>query len=207
MIETLFYFCYYAYLRGDLAQAIMYYELLKEEFQSNLGALKEHQLKELKKVKEAIKTGNLPRGDWLSDTHTQGPPTQPTAIFRQDDLVRKIDYNFRQLKDLLQEKNLYLYNLEHPCDPYGAVDMVYMGRKTVYPVEVKKDQGRHDLIGQIMKYDLYHRFRLHYHHYDFVQGITICSSYDPFTLRELKRLGIKTLLYSITENELNLKQL
>lgn len=187
----------------------MYYSFLKDEFRKKKdpNAIKPYQLYELKKVREAIRTGNLSRGSWLDDTPIQGPPTQPTAEFKQDELVWKIHQNFGQLKELLHEGDLYLYNLEHPCEPYGAVDMVYMGKNTVYPVEIKKDQGKHDLIGQIMKYDLYHRFRLHYRHYDFVQSCTVCSSYDNFTLRELKKLKIKPIIYLITGSKLSLKMI
>jgi hypothetical protein len=187
----------------------MYYSFLKDEFRKKKdpNALKPYQLYELKKVREALKTGNLPRGGWLDDAPIQGPCTQPTAEFKQNDLVWKIHQNFRQLKGLLQEENLYLYNLEHNCEPYGAVDMVYMGKNTVYPVEVKKDRGDHALVGQISKYDLYHRFRLHYRHYNFVQSATICSSYDNFTLRELKRLKVKPIVYSIIDDRLSLKML
>lgn len=209
MINTLYFYCYYAFLKGDLPNTEMYYSFLKSEFRKkgDPAALKPHQLCELKRVREALKTGNLPRGGWLDDTASQGPCTQPTAEFKQDELVWKIHQNIGQLKELLQDEELYLYNLEHPCEPYGNVDMVYRGRDTVYPLEVKKDQGRHDLIGQIMKYDLFHRLKLHYRHYDFVQSITVCSSYDDFTLRELKRLKVKPIVYTIINDRLCLKML
>jgi hypothetical protein len=186
----------------------MYYSFLKEEYQKkkDKNSLKVHQLYTLKKIREALNTGNLPRGGWLDDTPVLGPPTQPTAEFKQDKLARIIDQNRDQLKELLKD-DLSLYNLEHPCGDFGKCDMVYMGKDTVYPLELKKDQGRHDLIGQIIKYDLYHRFRLHYRHYDFVQSVTICSSYEPYTLKELKKLRVKTIVYSIVKDKLSLKLL
>lgn len=208
MIESLYFLCYYAYLKGDLQQATIFYDLLKEEFKAagNPGALKDYQYSELLKVKLALATGNMTRTQWLDEPCPQGPPTQSTAVFDQDELVRKIDQNSGQLKSILQDE-ISLYNLEHPCDPYGQVDMVYAGSRTIYPLEVKKDQGRHDLIGQIMKYDLYHKLRLHYKHYDFVQSVTICSSYEPYTLKELKQLGIITIVYTYLDAKFSLKLL
>jgi hypothetical protein len=208
MIKTLYFFCYYAYLQGDLDQALRYYTLLKEEFKDNgwQDALKPHQFKELSAIREAIKSGNIAKNRWLYEPIQQGPSPQPTAEMKQKDLVKKTHQSIDQLKEILQD-DVYLYNLEHPCDPYGKVDMVYQGKNTIYPLEVKKDQGRHDLIGQISKYDLYHKLRLHYHHYEFVQGVTVCSSYDEFALRELKLLGIKTLIYTPDGDRINLKVL
>lgn len=187
----------------------MYYNFLKEEFKTRnqKTPLKPFQLFELKRIREALKSGNLPRGSWLDDTSIQGPPTQSTAKFKQDDLVWGINQNIDQLKKLFNEDQLYLYDIEYPCGPYGEVDMVFMGKGTIFPVEVKKDQGRHDLIGQIGKYDLFHKLRLHYRLYDFVQSVTICSSYDSFTIKELKKLRIKTLAYSVVDGSLNLKML
>ncbi|MBD3260558.1 MAG: hypothetical protein GF334_02600 [Candidatus Altiarchaeales archaeon] len=114
----------------------------------------------------------------------------------QADLVRKIHYEGLEGLNKILGERVDLYNLEHPCPPYGAVDMVYMGSETAYPLEVKKDHGGHDLIGQIMKYDLFFKMRLHLEHYRYVQAVTICKTYDGFALRELKKMGVQTLKYS-----------
>ena len=208
MINTLYFKTYYSFLKGNLPETEMYYSFLKDEFRKRKdpNVLKPYQLYELKRVREAIRTGNLPRGSWIDDTSLQGPPTQPVAELHQDDLVWKIHQNFRQLKELLQDENLYLYDLEHNCEPYGACDMVYMGKNTVYPVEVKKDRGDHALIGQISKYELYFKFQLHLRHYERVHPITICSSYDRFTLANLKQFRILTLVYKQTEDSLTISK-
>lgn len=208
MISNLYYQCYYSYLRGNISDTEMYYSFLKEEYRKikDTSVLKIHQLYELKRIREALNTGNLPRGGWLDEAPILGPPTQPTAEFKQDKLARMIDQNRDQLKGLLKD-DLYLYDIEHACGDFGKCDMVYMGKDTIYPLELKKDQGKHDLVGQIEKYEQYHRFRLHYRHYDFVQGVTVCSSYDSFTLKELKKFRVKTIVYSIAKDKLSLKQL
>jgi hypothetical protein len=85
--------------------------------------------------------------------------------------------------------------------------MVYMGKKTIYPLEVKKDQGRHDLIGQLSKYDLFHKLYLHYKTYEAVQSVAVCGAYEPYTLRELKQLGFKPIAYSLKNEDLSLTAL
>jgi hypothetical protein len=208
MLEALYFTCYYAYLQGDLKTAQIYYTFLKVEFEirGSKDSLSPRQFNELKKIKAAIETGNIAKNKWLDEPAISGP-AQPTAEIRQSELVKKIHYQgLGQLKNILND-DLYLYNVEHPCGNYGAVDMVYTGNETVYPLEVKKDQGRHDLIGQLSKYDLYHKLRLHYKHYREVQSVAICRSYEPFALKELKQLGFVTIQYSLIDDSIQLRLL
>lgn len=208
MIETLYFFCYYAYLLGDLNKTEVYYSMLRDEFKINgrCDSLKDHQLVELKKIKDALITGNISRNKWLNET-IQWPQVSFDIKIKQKELVRKIHTEgLEQLKGILQD-DVYLYNIEHPCTPYGAVDMVYMGKNTVYPVEVKRSKGEHDLIGQISKYDLHHRLQLHYKHYEHVQSVTICNSYQPFAIQELRTMGILTLKYSLNKEGIRINNL
>ena len=54
MIEPLYFFCYYAYLLGDLEKTRMYFSIIREEYKScgKPDSLKEYQLIELKKIKD-----------------------------------------------------------------------------------------------------------------------------------------------------------
>jgi len=206
MFEALYFFCYYSYLLGDLDKSKMYYTLLSNEFKTygTQDSLKEHQFLELKKIKGAINTGNISRNKWINENVPSGP-SKSDAKIKQPELVKRIHtQGIGQLSELLND-DIYLYNIEHPCHPYGAVDMVYMGKDTIYPVEVKTGQGEHDLIGQISKYDLYHRFQLHYKHYNYVKSVTICHSYNSFTIHELKKRDIRTLSYTLTDSNILIK--
>ena len=205
MIETLYFFCYYAYLHGDLANTRMYYDILREEFKTaRPDSLKPHQYLELKKIKEALISGNISKGKWLSEQVESGPMDLPITEMGQKELVRKIHFQgLNRLKEILQE-DVCLYDIEFPCPPYGFVDMVYMGKNTIYPVEVKKDQGKHDLIGQIYKYDLFHKLRLHLKQYEFIKSLTICHSYQSFVTSELKQMEFNPLVYSCTKDAIQL---
>jgi hypothetical protein len=203
LIEDLFFFCQRSFLLGSLEQTRTYYTLLKEEIKTKKILPQHEYLVELKKIKTAIDSGQIAQKTWLDEPIGNLPNTE-TASIKQKELVKKIHVQgLSQLCNILDDR-LELDNIEQPCGVYGAVDMVYRGLHTVYPLEVKKDQGRHDLIGQIYKYDLFHKLRLHYRIYDKVQSVTVCQSYEPHVLQELKQMGIMTLIYRIGSEKLDI---
>lgn len=208
MIESLFFFCYYSYLLGDLSNTEIYYSIIQEEFKisGHKDSLKHHQFVKLRQIKGALKNKTIYQNKWLDNPEYNGPKTSPKIEMKQKELVKKIHLKgINQLKEILND-NIYLYNIEHPCGSYGAVDMIYMGKDTIYPLEVKRNCGEHDLIGQISKYDLFHRLQLHYKHYEHVQSITLCNSYNTFVVKELYKMGFIPLLYNLTENGINIRR-
>jgi len=208
MIQTLFYKSYYAYLMGDKETASLYYTLLKEEFKvsGKPNSLKPLQLKELKKIKEAITSGSIASTNWLAEPIVS-TEEQDKSIELEKDVVKRIHYEgFEKLRELLHSNDkFYLYNLEHPCADYGKVDMVYMDDRIAYPVEVKRGIGKHDLVGQVMKYTLAMKMKLHYNFYEEVRPVTVCSGYKDYAVQELKKHGIITLVYEAVENKFTLK--
>jgi hypothetical protein len=186
----------------------MYYSLLKEEFK-NCGrrdSLESYQFLNLKEIKNALDSGNISQKRWLKNG-VKVPTIKPEKTIKQNELVKKIhNEGLFQLRNILND-NIDIYNIEHPCGPYGTVDMVYKGIDTIYPIEVKRGRGEHDLIGQIGKYELYHRLRIHYKHYKKVQAITICHSYDKFVFNELRKMKVFTLLYTIINQRISIKMI
>jgi hypothetical protein len=210
VIETLYFYTYYAYLLGNLKDAEMYYGFLKEEFKESgrQDSLEAHQLLELKRIKHAICTGDIAQASGIDCPVLSGPQAEAPSSTAQKELVKEIFLQGTdQLKRILDEKGLYLYNIEHPCGEFGNVDMAYRGEYTAYPIEVKKDQGKHDLIGQINKYVLFHRLQFHLKHYKFVKPVTICQSYLPYVQKELKKYGVLTLIYQRSDNALKLVEI
>jgi len=201
MVKALYYHCYYAYLKGDFEGASLYFNLLRDEFkiQGRKDDLDSGQYQELAHIRTALETGSISTKSWVSQD-TIVPDDKERQDIRQDDLVRRIHEQGLSCLRKIFNDNLSLYNLEHPCPPYGRVDMVYKGNDTLYVVEVKKDRGEHDLIGQILKYDLYNKMRLHYGLYDRVVSATICHSYQEQVCEELKSYGIRPLVYTGTDN-------
>jgi len=206
MLNALYYHTYYAYLQGDLSKAQMYYGMLKDEYNAHKDrtALDTYQLQELKSVRSAIESGTIAKNVWVTEAHSPTTEDKSSGI-KQTELVKRIHYeaedSVRQC--LKSDDSLQLYNIEHPCGDYGRVDMVYTDDTTAYPTEIKPAEGRHDLLGQIAKYTLYFRLRLHLRHFKRVQPVTICSSYDKHTLAELKRMSVVTLRYSISNDRVH----
>lgn len=210
MVESLYFQTYKAFLLGDLTNARMYFEFLVEEFRNkkNPQALSNNQLKVLKTIRSALQSGMIEKQQWINESTIPLYNPQETPDINQVELVRRIHFGgLSRLTELLQAPDLELYNIEHPCGAYGAVDMVYKDKGTIYPVEVKRHEGKHDLIGQICKYELYFKLNLILKHYETVQPVTLCNSYNPHTLAELKRLSIVTLRYSITDEEIRIDQI
>jgi len=208
MIEALYFQCYYAYLLGDLEKSRLYFEFLREECRLNgkKDSLSQEQLQMLKKVKIALDTGFISQATWMEETLAYTGEKDTKSNIKQSVLVEKIHKEALGSLQSWLSQGLYLYNIEHPCTPYGAVDMLYMSSDTAYPLEVKKDKAKHDIVGQIMKYDLHCRLKLHLNHYKKVQAVTVCGAYDVHTLKELKKYGVKTFKYTILENKVKLSQ-
>lgn len=203
MIETLYFKSYYALLKGNLEECRMYLDFFKEEHKLNPNhkPLNKYQLQGLKDIVIAVSTGNISRYTSNIDPYVTDNVPAVIAPQKQSEIVEKIHKEaFSELRALINAgEGFRLVNIEHPCGDYGAVDMYYRGSEVAYPTEIKKDEGAHDLIGQIMKYDLYFKLQLHLKFYQTVRPITICHSYNNFTLGELKKMGVITLKYKIED--------
>lgn len=210
MIETLFYSCYYSYLHGNLNDTRMYYDFLKEEFKKSGSSrsLSKTQLEQLKEIRQALSSGTINPKEWVKEVQNAAPSGDDvsTKSIKEVEVTRKVHFDaLSDLRSLIGgSDDFHLFNLEHPCDPYGRVDMLYHDKDTAYPVEVKRGEGTHALIGQIMKYELAIRLKLHYKLYSKVQPVTICASYDGFVLSELRKIKVKPLLYKIKNDLLSL---
>ena len=210
MVEALYFNTYYSFLKGNQKDTRMYYGILKEEFSAakNPNILSKQQLQILKDIRSSLVSGKLLSGHWISDPSPKVMPNKPSHNLYQDDIVRKIYYDaFESLRSLVgSDTFLSLYNIEHPCGEYGAVDVVLKDKSTMYPLEVKRAEGSHDLIGQIMKYTLHFRLQLHLKLYEDVKPVTICNSYNPMVLNELKKMSVCTLKYTIEKDLLRLER-
>ena len=197
MIEALYHFCHRAYLLGDKPGARKYFDMIRAEYRAGASkkSLHREQYLTLKSIRIALETGAVPAQSWVEDLPA-APKKQEGIGVSQDELVRRIH---REALDDLQGilgQDVWLANVEHPCPPYGRADMLYMSEDTAYPVEVKRKDGDHDVVGQIAKYDLYMKLRLNLKLYKRVRAITICAGYSPFAHRELKARSVETLVYS-----------
>ncbi len=207
MIEMLFYNTLYAFLEGNLEATRMYFSFLKEESKGrNIQALlTTSQLKKLKDIRSSIETGCIHTKQFIDQDIFIEEKIEEISHLRQNDLVRRIHQEaYNDLYSLIGSP-ITLYNIEHPCDQYGKVDMVYRDKEVMYPLEVKVKEGRHDLIGQIEKYIRHFMFKLHYKLYMGVRGITVCRSYEGHVLEELKKINVLPLIYYFSGNRVRIR--
>lgn len=210
MIEPLFFKCYYAFLKRDIKETKMFYEMLRGELKKSTDKkiLHPDYLVELKKIRDSLRTGSFIESSFVDKSTPASSIKASGKRFggNQDGLVRKV--HFEALEDLRSllgaDDDFHLHNIEHPCGEYGAVDMLYRDSNTCYPLEVKKDEGRHDIIGQISKYDLSSKLHLHLKFYRRVVPVTICSSYQNNVVKELKSRGVQVIKYRLDEGKVNL---
>lgn len=207
MMEALFYRCYYAYLKGNFEETKTFFNFLKEEFHKtqNKEALNKYQLKHLKKISEALKTGIISNSTWIQFNEEDDDVVKTGKSDKNHiQLVRAIYDSRDELKEVLRIKDdcFHLYNIECPCGQYGRIDMVFKDNTYIYPVEVKPGLGGHDIIGQILKYDLYLRLKTHLKFWSDVKPITICWDYSKFVKKELKKRNIIPIKHHSIKNKL-----
>jgi len=209
MVEALFFKTYQAYLTGNLPDSTMFFELLVREFKEkqNPNALSSKQLFVLKKIRSAIDTGKIEDFQWVNESSLSLTEDKQAPDIKQKELVYKIHFEgLEKIRELLGAPDIDIYSIEHPCGVHGAVDMVYQNNETCFPTEIKRHEGKHDLVGQIRKYALYFKLRLNLKLYSDVQPVTICNSYNPHTLVELKRMLVIPLKYDIIDDKIKISR-
>jgi hypothetical protein len=208
VIESLFFRTYNSYLLGNEKDTVMFFHFLSEEYKKRRDskALTRGQLKILKSIHIAIKSGTIQICQWIKDTEIIPVDSKSNSPIKQKDLVYKIHTEgLHLLKKILKAPKLELYDIEHLCSPYGAVDMVYKNDDIIYPLEVKIHEGKHDLVGQISKYTLSFKLKLNLKFYTEVQPVTLCNSYNSYTLMELKKLGVIPLRYNFIKDKIEIR--
>ena len=212
MIRALFFQAYYSYLKGDFHDTEMFFSFLKEEVKARKGTkdpkiLTQKQLRILKEIKFSLKNGKIETSKWIDDDESPTTLMGTEPEIKQPELLKKIYFeSLPCLRTILKSNELELHNIEHPCGQYGAVDMVFRDKEFFYPVEVKRHEGKHDLIGQIAKYTTFFKFGLHLNVYFDVQPVTICNSYNPHTLTKLKRMSVIPLIYTLQDGKVKISQ-
>lgn len=146
--------------------------------------------------------------DFSNNTYTRAFGTKVLSL---NDLDFHIDQEFKteqNLKDFITNNKVLdkLLNIafigSEVETPYGRVDLLYKKEKSIFPCEVKLDVGDHSIVTQIEKYIQSYYLLLHYNHWDQIQGITLAKNYTEFSLKELKKLDVLILTYSLQNNKL-----
>ncbi|MDD5649618.1 MAG: hypothetical protein PHF86_04260 [Candidatus Nanoarchaeia archaeon] len=212
LAETLYYQTYNYMLLGDSSNAKMYLSFLREEFDSNEKSFdplkKDHRWEHLKEIGNAIDK-NLVLSNLVEDKSVVVLRQEDETVFsKQDDLVKAIMLSQDDLRICLGAESDFNCIITEMETRYGRVDLVAQDKKTVYPIEVKKNGAFHDVVGQINKYVIHFKLGLINRIYDFVVGIVIANNFDVFVLKELYKLGVVPVKYKFkTEQKVEFEKL
>ena len=138
MVEALYFKTYHSFLMGNIEDTKMFFEFLVDEFKKKRDpkALTYRQPKELKTIRSAVETGKVETQQWVDEPSAPVTTTSDAPGIKQPELVKKIHFEgIKDIVELLQEPGLELYNSEHPCGEYGAVDMVYKSGDIISGIE------------------------------------------------------------------------
>lgn len=119
----------------------------------------------------------------------------------QDALVDMILKDPGPLRSVLGITKPGILRPEFPTTNGERVDILTDQKWEIrFPVEIKIDRADHETIGQIRKYCNYFWKQLSYGFYYRVQGVVLANVFDAQTMRELKRDGMWTVAYSLTDS-------
>lgn len=204
LTETLYYQTYNFVLLGDSSNAKMYLSFLREEFDKDENSFeplkKDHRWKHLVELGNSIDK-NQTISSLVEDKQNVMRQEDEAVFSRQEDLVKAIILSQDDLKICLGAESDFVCTITEMETRYGRVDLVAQDKKTIFPIEVKKNGAFHDVVGQINKYVIHFKLGLINRIYDFVTGIVIANNFDSYVLKELYKLQIIPVKYKFRSEQ------
>lgn len=209
IIEELYYKLYNAVLLGNIEDSRVYLGLLRDEYatcEKDFEILNDGRFEHLQQLSTAVEQGLTVKNFDYKDDDVDTVNKDEDQFVTEKELVIKICKG-NELKKLLKASdNFYIYNLEHPTQ-YGKIDIVAQDDLTTYIIETKKSHARYAVISQIDKYLLDFKLKLNLKHYNKVIGIVIANGYIGNVAKELVKLGVMPVKYTIKKDNLKLRKL
>lgn len=207
LVETLYYQTYNYFLLDDLKNAKMYLTFLREEYEKDFDSFevlkKDNRFEFLVKLGDAIDNNKKLNFEIEKPKVSKVLRDEEDTIFRtQNELTKAIFLSLDNLRICLGVDSSFNIRSTEEETRFGRVDVVAIDKDTIYPIELKKSEAKHDCIGQISKYILHYRLGLINKIYNNVLGILISNSFDEYTLRELYKLGVIAIKYKFRTNEI-----
>ena len=201
LAETYYYQLYNSILLGNVPEAKMYLEFLREEFETNEETFellkKDHRWDHLVDLSNSIEKNQVISKNLNIEqkTHSIYRQEEETAYSKQDDLVKAIMLCQNDLSICLGTESEFHCTCAEKETIFGRVDLVAQDRANIYPIEVKKNGAYHDVIGQINKYIVHFKLGLINRTYENVIGVVIANSFDAYILNELYNVGAVPIKY------------
>jgi hypothetical protein len=206
-IETMYYMLYNSVLLGQTSKAKMFLSFLRNEYDENQDQFVV--LKSDDRWQHLVQIGNDLDNNLVSRRYEViEKPKDKVAVEQEDnhfkkqnELVKAICLAQDKLRKCLKAKNnFYCSTIEHET-MFGRVDLVAQDETTIYPIEVKKNGGYHELVGQVDKYIMHFKLGLINKIYQHVVGVAIANGFDKYVLQELHKHGAIAIQYKYKENQ------
>jgi RecB family endonuclease NucS len=205
-VEFLYYKIHNSVLLGKSEDAKMYLHFLREEYINDKQQFKvlinDERWQNLKKLGKIIDNGlqikSLSCNNKSNETLIK---VQDNSFEKQYDLIKQINLFKEDLRICLKaDKDFNLTALEYPTK-YGKVDLLAEDSSSIFPIEIKKDYAKHDVVSQIDKYILHFKLGLIYKNYRYVKGIVIANGFSEYVLSELYKFEVIPILYRENKNK------
>lgn len=208
-IETLFYFLDGSVLKGNLGNSKMFLKILRNEWEENeenfeiLGDRIEY-LTDLGKV---IDKGLVVRSFDIGKVNDLIIKKDDFQVAKEKILSQMLCKNQEILKNALKASDDFQIATERQRVTFGEVDLIAYDKDICYVIELKKEEVRHDIIGQIEKYMFDFKLKLIYKLWNEVKGVVIGNSYSKYALKELSKANIICMKYVFKDDNLRLEVL
>lgn len=211
-LDVIFYKCHSYSILGDIQNTKLYFSFIQDMYSNSEEKkilqqyLDKEKLKELKRIKKEVESGNPI--EELESINPIDDNIEPSAndLKLEKQIVKLSYYNLQKLEKFLG-KNLECKGIER--ETYltgGKCDMVLQNDQgTLFPIEFKLNQANHSVVSQIDKYCLHFKLQLIYKLYNRVQGVVIASSFSKYAINALLKRNIICLQYSCVEDNVKFK--
>jgi len=209
IVEELYYKLYNAVLLGNIEDSRVYLGLLRDEYatcEKDFEILNDGRFEHLQQLSITVEQGLTVKNFNYIDDDVDTVDKDDDQFTTEKELVKKICKSDELKRILKASDNFYIYNLEHPTQ-YGKIDIVAQDNLTTYIIEAKKSHARYAVISQIDKYLLDFKLKLNLKHYNKVVGIVIANGYIGNVAKELVKLGVTPVKYTIKKDNLRLRKL
>ena len=201
IIDAIYFRLHAAFLKNERDAAEMFLGMLLDEkddaIQAEIGPI---HYKRLMYMKDEVRNGTFRR---FRSGGEAMPELNPIVTERSRDeaafhrLIMAKDGR-RKLFDALgvQPSASLIHELE--LDPYGRVDFLIREGRKWHAVEIKAEEAKHDVVGQVDKYILGLSLEMCMGLHDEVGAAVLATGFSPYAASELSRMSVTMLVHDGT---------
>lgn len=196
----------------DEKAANMFLGLIKRDYPRDRRPLLRAQLtvsqwRDLKRLVAIVKSGKVESDFAWADKLEYTVTAKKKLPWRERKMARLILKNRLPLQEALGIESLRDVKPEQQYGEFGRADLLAVGDRVGFPIELKDETSNERLSGQIFKYVKGAIRYLKYGFYDTVQGVTIAPGYSQEAANQLKAYGIWVYVIEIEKDDYKLTRI